>query len=152
STGLAEGPTAFERVLEVIANLDPGVFRAELCPGYYRSVDSPRQLLRACVDALAGLIAPYRPGSGWGKGILIHESARVADTASLRGAVWLDRDTRVGENCELENCVILSGARVGPGAVLRSTLVAPGAIVPEGALATDKYPKVLEGGRNADQD
>ncbi|MBN2587289.1 MAG: NDP-sugar synthase [Candidatus Fermentibacteraceae bacterium] len=111
---------------------------ADTTGGYIRDIGTVRSYLLACHDILSGRVVPYRLVPGMTEGMLIENDQSYEDIA-IRGTYWAEKGCAVGKGCQLENCVVLSGARVGPGCRLRNTLVLPGSSVPEGTVADDKY-------------
>lgn len=116
----------------------------EIAPGYTRSLETGEGYLTACHDLLSGRVPgcfrECRPAGG----IIVEDGAVVGKGTVLSGTAWLRAGSETGEDCLLENCVLLQGSRVGDGCRLRNALVGPGASVPPGTVASDKYLKIRE--------
>ncbi len=111
---------------------------ADTTGGYIRDIGTVRSYLLACHDILSGKVVPYQPDPGMTEGRLI-ENDQSYEGIAIRGTFWAEEGSSVGTGCQLENCVVLSGAMVGPGCRLKNTLVLPGSAVPDATVEDDKY-------------
>ncbi|PIE52553.1 hypothetical protein CSA37_05925 [Candidatus Fermentibacteria bacterium] len=105
--------------------------------GYWREIRDREDILTAYYHILTGELSPW-PHLSLTEGCVVIRSA-VPISATLKGVMWVGKSCSIGENCLLENCVILDGAQVGDGAKLRNCLILENATVPPGHEITDKY-------------
>jgi len=102
---------------------------------YWMDIGTPQKFLEANLDALAGRFvteAVGEPGVGAvvaGEGVEIHPDAVVTDAC-------LGAGTRIFE-ARVERSVLLPGAVVGEGAVVRGAVLGEGVVVEAGAEAVD---------------
>jgi NDP-sugar pyrophosphorylase family protein len=129
-----DGPLSFER--DVFPDLlDAGAsMLGEPFDAHWQDLGTPARLRdghRAVLDGRCDWPLPdgleLRDGA-----LAIHETARIADGAKLEGPVVIGADVAVGRDVELHDAVLQQGATVGHGAVVRSTIVGPGAHVAAG--------------------
>ena len=71
-------------------------------------------------------------GTG-GDALLLDEGASLHEEARTRGPVALGRGVRVEAGARVERSVVLDGARIGPAAIVRDSVLGPGADVGGGA-------------------
>lgn len=114
------------------------LIKADTTGGYTRDIGTWRDYLLACHEVLSGRVRPYSREAVPNNGMLL-ENDQSYSGISLRGTIWTQAGSRVGEGCVLENCVVLEGAVVGRDCWLMNTLVLPGSRVPDGTAADDKY-------------
>jgi len=131
------GNDVFPRLLE-----EDRIMAADTPGGHTRDVGSGTSYLLACHDVLSGRLSPYDDISGIRNGKLL-ENDQHYDGIELKGTIWTEAGSHISKGCTLENCVVLSGASIGCSSRLKNTLVMPGAEVPEGTIADDKYLKVF---------
>lgn len=106
--------------------------------GYWRVPDSAGNYLLASHDILSGEV-PHPPAEG----PVVLKSA-VPPSCEIRGTLWLETGCHVGENCMLENCVIMKGSRIGAGSFLRNCLLPHGSVIKSGSRLDDKYLTIME--------
>lgn len=108
---------------------------------YQRDILTPESFLLCCHDLLSGRISGLSlPGAQNAK-CIAHPSAKTGSAPGRN--VWLAENVRLGKDTDLENTVVLTGARIGDRCRLRSTLVLPGTVVASGTDCSDKYLSVL---------
>ncbi len=118
------------------------IMAADTPGGYTRDIGTWKNYLLACHDILSRKLTPYTGGAIIRNGKLI-ENSQSYNGISLKGTVWIEKQSRIAKGCSLENCVVLSGSYIGKDCALKNTLVMPGTEVPEGTTANDKYLKVF---------
>ena len=74
-------------------------------------------------------------------GVVIN--SRIPDDVTILGTLWVGSGCDIAGGCILENCVILDDARVGENSNLRNCLVVTGAVVPRNTIQYDKYLSLL---------
>ena len=89
---------------------------------------TPEKYLRATFDALEGLIAGLSYAAPH-----VDPAAQVSLRSHLGRWVVVGPGAVVEEDAEVEDSVILAGARVGAGARVRDSIVGPGATVGPGS-------------------
>ena len=113
------------------ALVERGQLFALVDESYWLDTGTPEAYLRVHSDVLSDrrpITATPAPSNGsW-----VHSSAVVDPTATIKGAT-IDRGCRVGANAIVEDSVLLPDATVEEGAVVRGSIVGPGAIVGRGA-------------------
>jgi mannose-1-phosphate guanylyltransferase len=100
---------------------------------YWMDIGTPKQYLRANLDALLGRYrtsAVESPGNG---AVLSSDGAQIAATASVR-TVCLGRGARIEDGSTVERSVLLPGAVVGAGANVQTSIVGEDARVRPGAV------------------
>lgn len=141
----------FPHMLEEGARLFAFVSR-----GYWMDIGTVEKYLQVHLDALAGEAPVRLPARRRGicaergaklgrhveidavKGLLVlGQRARVADYARFSGRVCVGPDCVIGRGASLEDCVVLSGARIGDGASLRRCVVGPDCRVGAHALLSE---------------
>lgn len=122
----------------------PGLLRegrilaADTPGGYTRDIGSLKNYLIACHEVLSGQVKLNVIPSGIKNGILI-ENNQSYEEIEIMGTLWVQEGATIESGCCLENCVVLSGAKVRHNSALKNTLVLPDSDVNEGTRATDKY-------------
>lgn len=114
---------------------------AFLLPGYWKRISGRDDVLTAFYDVLTGEVEPWTH-------LTVVENSRVfksslPESCLCSGVLWLGENCAVGEDCELENCVILNRSRIGHGAKLRNCLVSEGSSVAPETVRDDKYLTML---------
>jgi hypothetical protein len=120
------------------APFDPSDTAAFLLDGYCREPVSSESLLLAHRDVLTGLVTPWPHYAIPSSGAVLRSP--IPPSTTTGGFIWLEHGVRIQGNCELENCVIMSGASVGEGSRLRNCLVPEGVCVRRN---TDRFSKYL---------
>ena len=82
---------------------------------YWIDAGTPQAFLDASLDLIDGTRATETA---------IHPTAIVHETAAVRRSV-VSRDASVAARATLENCVVLDGAQIGPGATVRDSIIGP---------------------------
>ncbi|MCK4505928.1 MAG: NDP-sugar synthase, partial [Candidatus Aegiribacteria sp.] len=106
--------------------------------GYTRDIGSLENYLLACHDVLSGQVKLNLKPEGMSNGVLI-ENRQSYDKIKIRGTLWVQEGATIESGCFLENCVVLSGAKVRHNSALKNALVLPDSDVDEGTTAIDKY-------------
>lgn len=114
------------------------ILAADTPGGYTRDIGSLKSYLIACHEVLSGQVKPYVKPSCIKNGILI-ENSQSYEKIEIMGTLWVQEGATIESGCCLENCVVLSGAKVRHNSALKNTLVLPDSDVDEGTRATDKY-------------
>ncbi|MGH2662234.1 MAG: sugar phosphate nucleotidyltransferase [Actinomycetota bacterium] len=113
---------------------------------YWRDLGTPEAYIQAHIDAMEGLVAPYRGSAGplvderavvhpeavLGPHVVVGEGTRVGPGASIDRSV-LQRDVVVEEGATVEGSILGPASRVGAGARVRNAVLAEGARVAGGA-------------------
>ncbi len=127
------GFDVFPRLLE-----EGRTLAADTPGGYTRDIGCLEDYLIACHDVLSGKIHLNVKPDGMNNGILIENSQSFGEI-EIKGTLWVQEGATIESGCSLENCVILSGAKVRHNSALKNTLVLPDSDVDEGTVAIDKY-------------
>ncbi len=69
--------------------------------------------------------------------VAVGTGADFHNAVDLRGRVALGADSTVAEGTSVEDCVVMPGARIGPGCTLRRAIVGPHAEIPAGMELSD---------------
>ena len=119
--------------------------------GYWMDIGTPERYLQASWDILGRRVQTETGERVNGDGLLVEESVRVdpsADVlapaliergvevdsgAKVGGRVVLGRGSEVRAGATVRDSVVLSGCRIGPGAVVEGSILASGVQVGEGA-------------------
>jgi mannose-1-phosphate guanylyltransferase len=124
--------------------LDMGKPRAYVSSAYWRDIGTPRSYLAAYHDVLSGAIG--RSGSeflymdvfhptGMSKDATLLPPFFIAEGCQVEAGVTLEGRTSLGKGCLIEQgalvegSVLFKGVRVGKGAIVRNSIVGPGAEV-----------------------
>jgi mannose-1-phosphate guanylyltransferase len=103
-----------------------GLFAREL-DGYWMDIGTPERYLQATWDVLEGAVrtgvVPTSPG------ILVSDSAEVADDARVGPRAVVSAGCTVGAGAEIRESVLLEGCAVGDRAHVSGSILAPGAEV-----------------------
>jgi NDP-sugar pyrophosphorylase family protein len=113
---------------------------------YWRDLGTPEAYIQAHVDAIDGLVAPYRGSSGplvadgarvdegaaLGRHVVVGEAARVGSGTAVERSV-LHRGVGVDRDAAVEDSILGPASRVHAGAVVRNAVLAEGARVAQGA-------------------
>ena len=130
---------------ERVAGYDAGGF-------YWSDIGTLSAYKEAQRDVLAGLVKVRVDGERWGKDLWVGEKARihpsayghieghafvgaeaeVGSGASLSGSVTIGHHCRVGDGAMVKRSVLLPGATVGNGAYLEDCIIGPGYVVGPG--------------------
>ncbi|MBD3369627.1 hypothetical protein GF402_04605 [Candidatus Fermentibacteria bacterium] len=137
---IASNPQAFDPS-DPTALIDPAVVAVETVGGYFRCVDSPRSFLLCCHDVLSRKVVPWFGSPIPKEGTVVEEPATVL--SPLQGHCWIGEGARIGTNCCIESCVVMSEAFVGEGCRLKHVLVLPGCRVKPRTIMEDKYLSVI---------
>ncbi len=115
----------FPRMLE-----EPGQLYAMRSEGYWLDIGTPEKYFDAHMDVLAGRVGlpPTPTAVERTSGVWVEPGAEIDDSATLEGPV-----------------LIGVGARVGPGAVVRRSVLGAGAVVGAGATVAESV--LLDGAR-----
>jgi mannose-1-phosphate guanylyltransferase len=103
-----------------------GTLFAMIDDAYWLDTGTPQTFLRANADTLTGHYGRHTDGVAHGS--WVHPSARVDSSAALTCSV-VDRDTEVGAGVVMDNVVLMPGAVIEQGSVVRSSIIGPGAVV-----------------------
>ena len=119
--------------------------------GYWMDTGQPHQYLEANRHVLEGRVGWTPAGTEIGDGLWVGDDVRRGSVSVIRPALLGDRvciedgvrlfgrtvlgpDVTVGENAELEDCVIFAAAEIGRGASVVNSIVCAGARIGNGAL------------------
>jgi mannose-1-phosphate guanylyltransferase len=91
--------------------------------GYWMDIGTPERYLRGTFDIITGAVATDGDAGSSG-GIVIGAGATVDPSARLGPLVVLGDGVRVGARVTIERSVVLAGAQIGDGCVLRDCIVA----------------------------
>ena len=127
------GLDVFPRLLE-----EGRTLAADTPGGYTRDIGSLENYLISCHDVLSGQIRPNVKLEGMSNGVLIENNQSYKEI-EIKGTLWVQKGAIIESGCYLENCVVLSGAKVRHNSSLKNTLVLPDSDVDEGTRAIDKY-------------
>lgn len=127
-------PGSSPLVPALLAALDahPGAVRGFVSPqAYWNDLGTVGRYLDAHADILGGK-GPRLPYLTHVRGPVHREpGSRVAPDATLRGSLWIGRDAVVEDGAELEDCVLLPGARAAAGSRRRRAVLGDGWCVSE---------------------
>ena len=132
---VSAGAYVLERsVLELIPPSRPVSIEREVWPalvghglygyaasGYWLDIGTPERYLQGSFDIIAGAVhsdGPARAGAP-----VIGEGCEIAADAHLGAQVVLGDRVTVGAGARIERSVVLSGAQLGPGCLLRDSIV-----------------------------
>jgi NDP-sugar pyrophosphorylase family protein len=65
---------------------------------------------------------------------IVEQGCEIGEGAHVGSLVVLGRDVAVGAHSRIERCVVLEGARIGEGCELTDCIVAPGVTVGDGTV------------------
>ncbi|MHB1467655.1 MAG: sugar phosphate nucleotidyltransferase [Solirubrobacteraceae bacterium] len=116
---------------------------------YWNDVGSLAELRQGTFDALGGeLRLDSADTREVAPGILIAGGGQPPQDVEIDGAVWIGRDVSIGRGSRLAGPVVLGdGAKVGGGAMLRSSILMPGTEIASGAILIDAiagHDKILQ--------
>jgi NDP-sugar pyrophosphorylase family protein len=127
-------PGSSSLVPALLAALDahPGAVRGFVsATAYWNDLGTVGRYLDVHADILAGH-GPRLPHLAGVRGPLYQEKgSQVAPGAALAGSIWIGRDTVVEDGAELEDCVLLPGARAAAGTRWRRAVLGDGWFVSE---------------------
>jgi mannose-1-phosphate guanylyltransferase len=89
--------------------------------GYWMDIGTPARYLQGSFDIITGAVAVARGGR---EGAAIGERCEIADDAHVGDLVVLGERVQVGSLASIERSVVLAGAQIGAGCVLRESIVA----------------------------
>ena len=115
---------------------------------YWLDVGTPSAFVRASADLVRGVVTSPVLQTTDGHALLC-AGARVADDATVEGGTTVGEDATVGAGAIVDASVVMSGARVGEGAVLRRSVVGRDAVVGAGCVLVDAV--VGDGARLGDR-
>jgi len=91
--------------------------------GYWMDIGTPARYLQGSFDIISGAVeVDERPAAP--AGAAIGECCEIADDARLREPVVLGERVAVGAGASVERSVVLAGAQLGAGCVVRGSIVA----------------------------
>lgn len=126
-----------------------GRLRAHVSSSYWRDIGTPRSYLAASHDVLSGAVGTDRENFGYrdvdqdarcGRNVKllpplsVAEGCEISDLATIGGRSSLGRNCRVGRGAVVEGSILLDGADVEAGAVVRGSIVGRDARVGRGAI------------------
>ena len=118
---------------ERVAGYDAGGF-------YWSDIGTLSAYKEAQRDVLAGLVKVEVDGERWGKDLWIGEKARIHPSAygHIEGHAFVGAEAEVGLGASLSGSVTIGHhCRVGDGAMVKRSVLLPGAIVGNGAYLED---------------
>lgn len=123
------GPLSFERVVfpDLAAT---GLLDAVVLSGRWIDIGTPDLYLAAHAVVHGGGSTLHRPAAA-------HQSEGGVATGERRGAwSWVGPETQVSAGAIVEEAVILAGARLADGVVVRRAIIGSGAVIEAGAVIT----------------
>jgi mannose-1-phosphate guanylyltransferase/phosphomannomutase len=90
--------------------------------GYWKDVGNLNEYQAGQYDSLSGKVNLNFGGEDLGK-IRIDETAKIADSAKLDGVVLVGKNSTVGENAQITNCVIGDNVKIGNSAQLTGVTI-----------------------------
>ncbi len=118
---------------EKVAGYDAGGF-------YWSDIGTLSAYKEAQRDVLAGLVKVEVDGERWGKDLWVGEKARIHPSAyvHIQGHAFVGAEAEVGPGASFLGSVTIGHhCRVGDGAMVKRSVLLPGAIVGEGAYLED---------------
>ncbi len=95
---------------------------------YWIDAGTPQTYLDAQMDLIDGVRGGVEPA--------VHPSAVIDPGADVTRSV-LGPNVSIAENCQVENSIIMEGARLEPGAVVTDSIIGCSANIGEGAVVAD---------------
>jgi mannose-1-phosphate guanylyltransferase len=100
---------------------------------YWLDLGTPAAFVQGSSDLVLGRLAsPALPGPTGPA--LVLPGAAVADGARLSGGTTVGAGSRIGAGAEVDGSVLFDGVQVGPGAVIRDSILGAGSQIGEGAV------------------
>src|SRR5579871_3903160 len=131
------------RVLDLIAPAGPASLEREVWPalvgdglygyvasGYWLDIGTPERYLQGTFDIVTGVVQTEHAAHG--RSAVIGEGCEIADDAEIGELVVLGPGVRVGSGAAIERAVVLAGADIGAGCVVRDCIVAERARIGSG--------------------
>ncbi len=118
---------------EKVAGYDAGGF-------YWSDIGTLSAYKEAQRDVLAGLVKVEVDGERWGKDLWVGEKARIHPSAyvHIQGHAFVGAEAEVGPGASFLGSVTIGHhCRVGDGAMVKRSVLLPGAIVGDGAYLED---------------
>jgi mannose-1-phosphate guanylyltransferase len=141
---VSAGAYVLERdVLELLAAGEPASIEREVFPrlaghglygcltdGYWLDIGTPERYLAASFDILEGRLSARIGDAVSGRfGAIIDQDVTVGRGARIERSVVM-RGAHIGDKCELQDCIVAAGARIGHHARLTGfTVVGEGAMI-----------------------
>jgi hypothetical protein len=110
---------------------------AFLLPGYWKCPDNRENFLLTVHDILSHRVLPWPHCLIPANGVFLESN--IPDSTEVKGTLWVGSNCFIGDNCVLENCVILHDSATGAHSNLRNCLVSSATEVPPGTELYDKY-------------
>ncbi len=105
---------------------------------YWSDIGTLEAYRQAQRDALSGKVRVDIPGERQSEDLWMGRDSRLHPTAALEGRVALGRDVVVGRGVTLTGDTVLgNGCRVNPGAIIKRSVLLPGASIGESAHLED---------------
>ena len=126
-----------------------GRLRAHVSSSYWRDIGTPRSYLAASNDVLSGAVGTTGRAFEYmnvgedarcGKNVKllpplsVAEGCDISDLATIGGRSSIGRNCRVGRGAVVEGSILLDGAEVEAGAVVRGSVIGRNARVGRGAI------------------
>lgn len=123
--------------------------------GYWNDIGTPESYLQAHLDLAGrrfGGMPPKMAGRvvrRAGARICLGEASRIGRNVRCKGVVTIGPSVHVGDDCQLEDLVVLRGSRIGQGASVRGGIIGqnvrigshavirPGHVIGDGAVIPD---------------
>jgi mannose-1-phosphate guanylyltransferase len=141
-------PASIER--DVFPRLVGHGLHGHVGQGYWLDIGTPARYLDGSFDLLEGTVrsaVSERLGTSYlhvaadvdnqGRIIpaaLVESGCRIGRNARVGGRAVLQHDVVVGPGSEVEGAIVLAGARIGAGCVIRDAIVGPGAVIGENTI------------------
>lgn len=127
---------------------EQGRLYAHVSSSYWRDIGTPRSYLAASHDVLSGAVGArngfdyldVHPDTRMGKNVRllppvsIAEGCVLGNGSTIGGRSALGPGCRIGERAVVEGSILLAGAQVETGAVVRGSIIGPSARVGENAI------------------
>lgn len=93
-----------------------------IAEGYWRDVGNLNEYQVGQYDALRGIVN-LGFNKEWKENNQVGENSIVAKTVNFIGKNVIGKDTKIGENCKIENCVIGNNVTIGNGCILKEATI-----------------------------
>jgi mannose-1-phosphate guanylyltransferase len=142
-----DGPLSFERDVFPGLLADGRLLRGEPSDAHWQDLGTPKRFRDGCRAVLEGRCDWPVPAEleRWGGAVAVHQTATVADDATLTGPCVVGADAEVGAGAQLRGAVVLGGAVIGRGARVTDSIIGPGATVMAGVSVGPEAVVVADG-------
>jgi NDP-sugar pyrophosphorylase family protein len=129
-------PADFGRdVWPALANR-PGALQAFVTTGFWSGLGDLDELRRASLEAVSGRVRLELAGEEIASGIRVEDGCSIDVTATLEGPLAIGMNVAVEADAVLRGpAVVGANSRIGVGAVVSSSVLLPGTVVPDEGVA-----------------